>query len=172
MPNTYVLISSTVLGSTSASVTFSSIPQTYTDLVVTLSLRASTGGSVASSARMLINGTTGSDYFYRMAGTGTTTVSSNAGGVYIDNSVNGQTSTANTYSSVDMYIPSYTDNFPKQLGQFYSYEQAAATADTNVYARYWNSTGTPITALTIDLGGVTPIFEIGSSFYLYGIKKN
>jgi len=39
MPNTYTLISSNVLSSTAASVTFSSIPATFTDLVLRASIR-------------------------------------------------------------------------------------------------------------------------------------
>ena len=40
MPSTYTLISSNVLASSAASVTFSAIPSTYTDLVVRASIRS------------------------------------------------------------------------------------------------------------------------------------
>jgi len=51
---TYTLISSNVLTSSAASVTFSSIPATYTDLVVRLSARATT---TASNIWVTFNGT-------------------------------------------------------------------------------------------------------------------
>jgi len=45
MANTYTLIEAKTLGSSTASVTFTSIPQTYTDLAVLLSVRQDTANA-------------------------------------------------------------------------------------------------------------------------------
>ena len=57
MPSAMSLISSTVLSSTSTGFSFSSIPSTYDDLIVKMSIRG-------SSERLLMafNGTTSSNY--------------------------------------------------------------------------------------------------------------
>ena len=55
MANTYTLISSNVLSSSAASVTFSAIPATYTDLVVKTSVRETNNSGVMLCK---INGTT------------------------------------------------------------------------------------------------------------------
>ena len=52
--NTYTLISSNVLGSSAASVTFSSIPATYTDLVLRVSART----DADDTSLITFNGTT------------------------------------------------------------------------------------------------------------------
>ena len=44
MANTYTLIEAKSLNTTTASITFSSIPQTYTDLLVLVSARGDAGG--------------------------------------------------------------------------------------------------------------------------------
>jgi hypothetical protein len=57
MATTYVLIASNVLASAAASTTFSSIPQTYTDLVINYSAR---GANLAFQIRL--NGDTSTNY--------------------------------------------------------------------------------------------------------------
>lgn len=72
MPKTYEPIATTTLGSATATVTFSSIPSTYTDLVLIF------GGSVSAfgNLRIQVNSDTGSNYSWtRLLGDGSTAVS-------------------------------------------------------------------------------------------------
>ncbi|CAB4173630.1 hypothetical protein UFOVP973_1, partial [uncultured Caudovirales phage] len=60
MANTYVLLNSNTVGvGGTASVTFSSIPQTYTDLMVRISARSTLSGA---KVIVQINGVTSSSY--------------------------------------------------------------------------------------------------------------
>jgi hypothetical protein len=58
MPSTYTPISSQTLTSATSSVTFSSIPSTYTDLVLVCNLKTATDASLAGR----LNGDTGANY--------------------------------------------------------------------------------------------------------------
>jgi hypothetical protein len=69
MPATYEPIATTTLGSAASSVTFSSIPSTYTDLILVF------GGSVSAfgNLRIQVNSDTGSNYSWtRLLGDGST----------------------------------------------------------------------------------------------------
>jgi len=170
---TYTLISSNVLASSAASVTFSAIPATYTDLVLRLSLRTNNSG-LNDSLSMIINSDTATNYSFRWlrgngaaasssSATSASAFSSNAGGV------NGDTSTANTFGSIELYIPSYTVSQNKPFSLMGVGENNATTAYMNPIAALWSNTST-ITQLNF-----TPVsgtsFLSGSSFYLYGISN-
>ena len=75
--NTYTQIASTTLGSASASVTFSSIPSTYTDLVLVVNGAGSSGST--SNILVQVNGDTAGNYSWtRLLGDGTSASSSRA----------------------------------------------------------------------------------------------
>ena len=61
MANTYTLIESQVLGSSAASVTFSAIPDTYTDLVFKFSVRSDRAATF-DNIQARINADSGSNY--------------------------------------------------------------------------------------------------------------
>jgi len=171
MPATYTLISSNVLTTATASVTFSAIPATYTDLVLKVSARSSSGGRNA--------------YFYVRPNSSTT----NGSLTYIDS--NGSTAsssrytapsdpwggiislsldTANTFGSTEVYIPNYASSNAKPFSAFSVEENNSATAGAsgiNAIANLWNNTAA-ITSLVLIPDGN---FVSGSSFYLYGISN-
>ena len=69
MPATYEPIATNTLGSAAANVTFSSIPATYTDLVIVYQALAATGNPDMTAQ---FNGDTGSNYSAtRLSGNGT-----------------------------------------------------------------------------------------------------
>jgi len=59
---TYTKIASQTLGSATASITFSNIPQNYTDLVIVFTGKSTTTGSATNGFRCRVNGDTGSNY--------------------------------------------------------------------------------------------------------------
>ena len=173
MANTYVLIASNTLGSDTASVTFSSIPSTYTDLV----LRTSARTDVANYFDRFIftfNSDSGSNYSDTyLAGSGSAASSntaSNATSLNSNRAATGSTATASTFSNSETYFPNYAGNTNKPISSFNVGETNNAAAQMAVEAQLWRNTAA-LTSITIAPGAGTN-FVSGSSFYLYGIKNS
>ena len=175
MANTYVLIQAQTLASAAATVTFSSIPATYTDLLLRVSARTTEAGPNELMIYTL-NGNTGSNY-------STTTLIGNSSTAVSNRTTSaaniragwqdGDTATASTFGSAEIYIPSYTATQNKPTSNFSVAENNSATAaDTYINANAGSFRITP--AITsIDLATINGNnFKIGSSFYLYGIKNS
>jgi hypothetical protein len=172
MPSTYTLISSNVLSSSAATVTFSSIPATYTDLVLRLSTRT-TAASINSVILVRLNSDTTSSYSVTILdGDGATATSSRtatpsaigSGGI-----TSGASSTASTFGNGEIYIPNYTNSVTKSWGTSSASENNATTATIRNTANYYLGTS-PITTIRFSLS--TGSFDTGSSFYLYGLKSS
>jgi hypothetical protein len=173
MATTYTLISSNVLASSAASVTFSAIPATYTDLVVRFSAR-SDAAAIITTIRTRINGITTSTYsLTRLVGDPSgSSVSSSAvssGTGFTSTYAVADSATANTFSSNEIYIPSYTANQNKPLSTFSVSENNSTEAYEQIAANLWSNTAA-ITSIAFDFSGGQN-FKSGSSFYLYGISN-
>lgn len=175
MPSTYTLISSNVLSSSAASVTFSAIPATFTDLVLRMSARASGSGNLAGLA-IKFNGSTTNIYsntnLFAYSSSGASDRTTNAANIpQMDNITDGG-GTANTFSSNELYIPNYTASQNKPTSLFSVVEKnTAANFEWLVYTGaglYRDTTAISSIALTTNAGS----FVSGSSFYLYGIKNS
>jgi hypothetical protein len=165
MATTYTLISSNVLSSSAASVTFSSIPGTYTDLVVRASIRTTVGSSVVD---VTFNSSTSSYSSTILTGNGSTTSSSrqsNTTEFQVSNV--SSTNTANTFSSVEIYVPSYLVSQNKPVSHFGVTENNATSAIIRPMASLWSNTSA-ITSITFTYSNIAS----DSSFYLYGIKNS
>jgi hypothetical protein len=168
---TYTLISSNVLASSAASVTFSAIPATYTDLVIKISGRLEDTGS--SFPRIRFNGITTTTYSATyLRGDGSSANSArDPNDSYIaymieDNASN----TSNTFSNQEIYIPSYTASQSKPVGISYARESNSTSTDVNlgVVAGLWRNNA----AITeISLTPISTNYTTGSTFYLYGISN-
>lgn len=172
MPSpTYTLIASTTLTGSQATVTFSSIPSTYTDLVLKISARTDSAG-VVSSGYIQMNSVTSTYSYTFIRGDGASATSGNDSATYAGfylAGIDGGTATSNTFSNQEIYIPSYQASQKKPVSQTSSMETNATTAYTFGVAGLCSSTAA-ISSLTINLnGGVN--FVSGSTFYLYGIKN-
>jgi hypothetical protein len=173
MPSTYTLISSNVLTTTAASVTFSAIPSTYTDLAVRMSVR-NDGESYTDYFSLTINSDSTTLYSVTfLQGTDTTPSSvrsSSATALRVYNATSGA-ATANTFSSVELYIPNYTSTTNKPIGSFGVSEanDAANTKMQAVAGLYRNTTAISSLSFTVNFAAN---FVSGSSFYLYGIKNS
>jgi hypothetical protein len=167
---TYTLISSNVLSSSAASVNFSAIPATYTDLVIRLSLRAA-NASVSPTVYYLFNsdtlGATGYSWT-RLTGNGSsagTSRSSNFGaGAFF---ANGDSSTSDTFSSNEIYIPNYLASTYKAVSVVSATETNATAVTIATHAELYSVT-TAITSIKLQ---ADVNFLTGSSFYLYGISN-
>jgi len=172
MATTYSLISSNVLSSSAASVTFSSIPSTYTDLVV----RGATRIDAASPRDLDIRfnaSSGGTDYSWlEVRGNGAAASSeynNNADYTAGDFSNNLSTYTANSFSSFEFYIPNYRSAANKPASMFSAQETNATTAQILAVANLWRNTAA-ITQITFSVSANNLV--AGSSFYLYGIKNS
>ena len=174
MANTYTLISSNTLSASAASVTFSSIPATYTDLCLKISART-TEANNDSSFNVTFNGVTTTTYSRtRLRGTGSVASSSslsNATSIDTGDNATGSTATSNTFSNVEIYIPSYTASQNKPVSLFNVLENNSTAANMNAAAGLWRNTSV-ITSITLDGIPASGQFASGSSFYLYGIKNS
>ena len=168
MPNTYTLISSQTLVATAASVTFSTIPATYTDLVVRASVRKSTAGR--QDLLLAVNASTSNGSNTYLQGDGTSATTGNSSGQYVraNNVVPSTSETADTFGNVEFYIPSYTVSQNKPIGSFGVGENNATASYISNTASLYSQT-TAITSLVFSFSAGS--FEIGSSFYLYGISN-
>ena len=161
---TMTLIASNTVGSGGASnVTFSSIPQTYTDLLVLDSSR----NSSASFANIIVtfNGSaTGYTNKY-LEGTGTTVLTGTDTINEFDATVS-STATANTFSNGALYIPNYASSNNKSSSGDGVTETNATAAYSLLDANLWSNTAA-ITSITL-----TAAFAQYSTFYLYGISSS
>ena len=177
MANTYTLISSVTVGSGgAATITFSSIPATYTDLVLVHSLRATNSSSARPEDTLLIrlNGdSTGTNYtIIYITGNGASsssgTITSGYNGAYAGD-FNGSTSEANTFANGSLYIPNYAGSNQKSYSADMVQENNAATAYMSLQAGLYNQT-TAITSLTL-IDHNANNFAQYSTAYLYGISN-
>jgi len=141
-------------------VTFSSIPQTYTDLYLVGSTRSDTDDS---AVYLRPNGSTANSSNKRLYGTGTSAGSTST--VLMVGGSPGPAQTANTFSNWSAFIPNYTSSNGKSISADAVNENNASSASQNLNANLWNNAAA-ITYIELQTGGD---FVQYSSFSLYGI---
>jgi hypothetical protein len=168
MANTYEAIATVTVGSGgAASIDFSSIPQTYTDLQVVFSLRGTTS-QIYILTDIYFNGSTSGFSSRGMEGTGSSAVSYTNSSIYT-NAGNGATSTSSTFSSHSVYIPNYTAAANKSVSVDGVLENNASTAYVSMQAGIWSNTSA-ITSIQIIPRADSYVQH--STAYLYGIVKS
>jgi hypothetical protein len=166
MATTYKLISSVTVGSGgAASIDFTSIPATYTDLVVKTSLR-DTFASTVQVVNISFNGNTANFSNRNLQGNGSTASSfTQTRRILLASSAS---STANTFSNGEIYIPNYAGATNKSFSSDSVSENNASTSFQALDASLWSNTAA-ITSITLspDSGS----FVQYSTAYLYGISN-
>lgn len=172
MATTYTLISSNVLTASATTITFSSIPATYTDLVVRFSARADEAGTDRAGGVLKLNGTSANYSYTRLVSNGSTATTSRVSSTssFGIGDINSVDSTANTFTSGEIYIPSYLVSQNKPISSLLEQENNAASAFIRAYSNLWSNTAA-ITSLVFTVNGGFN-YVSGSSFYLYGIKNS
>ena len=154
--STYTPIATTTLGSAVSSYTFSSIPSTYTDLVMVFN-----GTSTSANISLQFNGDTGANYSAtRIRGNGTTASSARfTGQTYMLGGSSESTNTATVIWQVQNYSNSttYKTGFCRGGG---------AGNQVEAYVGLWQNTAS-ITSLTVFNTGT---LNSGSTLTLYGIQ--
>ena len=174
MPATYSLLASNVLSSSAASVTFSAIPSSYTDLVVRLTARSSRAAA-STNLGIKLNGAT-TNYSDTNVGKNTSNAAFSTRTIIGDlayqylGALPGANSTASTFGVAEYYIPNYAGSTNKPASTFSVWENNSATESQIFAIADLYSSTTAITS--IEIIDALSTFAAGSSFYLYGIKNS
>ena len=175
MPNTFTLIASSTVGAGGASsIDFTSIPSTYTDLVLKVSGRSSAAFTRRTMRLTINNSTTATDYADRyLLGNGSAASSSaDAAGTQqyiVAWDLPAASATANTFANIEIYIPNYAGSTNKSLSIDGVGEDNATAANMGLVAGIYNQ-NTAISRITVtpDSGN----FVQYSTAYLYGVIKS
>lgn len=179
---TFKLISTVDVSTAVSSIAFTSIPQTFTDLKIVMSVRSSATAANTGNYDPLglqFNSNT-SNYTVRdVYGNGSspfsssqTTMTSSSGatvGRLMDTGINNNNSTASVFSSVDLYVPNYVSANNKSFSMDFVQEQNQTANNGGLVAGLWSNTS-PINSVTLFLKDGN--FMQYSSASLYGIKNS
>lgn len=173
MTTTYTYINKVQLASPASSITFSSIPATFKDLVIRFNARSDAAFS-NQQLQHRFNGDSASNYWWMLArGTGgdastnfgPSNTANGYGGLYIADS-----QTANFFATGEFYICDYTI----ASGKITSYYQTVSSNDNNPsymnYTANIYSASAPISSIQLFTPGQN--FMARSTFYLYGISNS
>ena len=168
MATTYEAIATVTVGSGgAANIEFTSIPGTYTDLVVMASLK---GDSPLNDIQVYVyfNSNT-SNYSRRLLyGDGSSAVSASASDA-IAVLQNIPSFSASTFASTSLYIPNYAGSTNKSFSSDTVTENNATNSYAAMYAALWSNTSA-ITSIKLD--PVNGDLVQYSSATLYGIKNS
>jgi hypothetical protein len=170
MPATYEPIATTNLTSAAASITFSSIPQTYTDMrLVLTSISASPG---PNSIQIVINGLTTSIYsaFQLGAiGAGGTFASNFSSGTYLPTTLSFDTGdTGPKFLSADFL--NYSGSNSKVILMRNSYAQATSSIPGSGVGLTAGMTTSTSAITSFVINSVNYNFAVGTQATIYGIK--
>lgn len=157
------------MGTNAASVSFSSIPASYTDLVLVCSVR-STANVSADLFGIQFNGVGNTGLSNRTLYAWGTTVASTTASVIASYGVPGALAVASLFGAAEFYIPNYASTLvtkPVALTAV-SPDSGSANASNGVAVGQWANTAA-ITSITCLCS--TGSLLAGSTFYLYGIAK-
>ena len=170
MPATYEPIATTTLGTAAATITFSSIPATYTDirLVFVSNNTRSAGGGYS----LIINGDSGANYSQTtLSGNGSTAVSNRQTSANQIDGWNDQFGSTNTAMRL---LATY--DFMSYAGSTYKTCLVTGSYDYNGsgstlrFVNLWRNTAA-ITSLTLNAIFASTNFAVGTTATLYGIKN-
>ena len=167
MATTFEALATVTVGSGgAASIDFSSIPASYTDLLLVLSGRGTVSATYSQISLKLNNSTssfTNRELYADGSSVGSYTGTNGLG--YMD----GANATANTFSNMQIYIPNYAGSTNKSYSVDNVYENNATFAEMGLYAGLWSNTAAinQVTVYTI-----TGNFAQYSTATLYGIKNS
>ena len=171
MPNTMTLISSATASSGSvASLDFTSIPSTYTDLILKGSVRcAGTSNGNAYAVWMSINGVTTNRTWKVLAAYNNSSITTASGTDAFVAETGGTGGTVSTFNNFEIYIPQYTSSNNKTFGSNSVTEVQGTNNEIDLVGGNWN-TSAAITSLSVYVSGQN--LAQYSTVSLYGIKNS
>jgi hypothetical protein len=161
------IASVTVGASGTSSFDFTSIPQTYTDLVVKISTRSTYTSGSANTIQLSLNGSTASFTGKSLEGESTTVTSGSAARSI--GATPSATATSSTFSNGELYFPNYTSSNYKAFSYDVVMESNASSGVYNTLgAGLWSNTAA-ITSITISTNVTT--WAQYTTATLYGVTK-
>ena len=150
-----------------ASIEFTNIPQTYTDLYLVFSIRTNRSSN-QDTVGLNINGVSTNRTYRRLRGSGSA-ASSASGSTTELGFIDGNTATSNTFGNGSMHIPNYTASQNKVISADSVDENNATAANQAIYGGLWSSTDAITSLELVSLLG-TGLLQY-SSASLYGVSK-
>ena len=145
---------------------FTSIPATYTDLVVKVSARDDRALTV-DGVLISFNGSTSNFTNKYLDGDGASTSSGTL--ARLTANAPGATATGSVFGNGEIYIPNYASSNYKSFSGDSVTENNATAALTGLFANLWSDTAA-ITSITLTPSNGT-LFDQYSTAYLYGISN-
>jgi hypothetical protein len=167
---TYKLIETvSVGGGGAASMGFTSIPQTFTDLQLVYSGRG-TSAVTAPNVNITFNGTTAGYSTKNLWGNGSAVQNdaSSTSFLYASASITGSIVTASVFGNAYLYIANYAGSTFKSVSMDFATENNATLAYVGIVAGLWSNTD-PIDEILLTPSSGT--FVEYSSASIYGIKN-
>ena len=170
MAVTYKKIASVTVGSGGASsMAFTSIPATYTDLVLLSSTRDGTTVDNNTEFKVKFNGSATSYSNKYLQGNGSSASSGTYGTTFLyTGESDGSTATANTFGSSSIYIPNYAGSAYKSVSSDLTSEENTSVSYATLTAGLWSNTAA-ITSIEITCNGTWAQYSTAT---LYGIKSS
>ena len=168
MANTFELISSYTATGSVANISFTSIPATFTDLVLKMSLRSSVTDSSDPYDLIFTLNATSTIASKVLRGNGSVVSSNSITTSILRAGAVPSNWTANTFSNGEIYIPNYTGSQNKSWSSDAVTENNATSADMSIVAGL-TSIAAAITSITI-AGAAGNLVE-HSTAYLYGVSN-
>jgi len=167
MANTMTLIASSTVGSGGASsIDFTSIPSTYTDLCLKVSIRTAESQIYGAMYIKVNNSSSGNTILLQGSGSG---ASSNSDPTNLIDLFTGNSATANTFCNAELYFPNYAGSTNKSYSSDAVGENNASTSYMRLSAELVSNTAA-INRLTIVQQAGSNILQY-STAYLYGVKN-
>jgi hypothetical protein len=165
----YTKIATVDVATATASISFTSIPGTYTDLFIITNEKSTTNANTLNTLAVNTATTYHSVYAGNRLGVAAGSSANNvANGTY---GYQGALST-NTFANNQIYITNYSDSLNKTIWNLSTGVTDDMSVATNVWASAHEITATTtaaITSITLAMGSGN--FAVGSNFNLYGILK-
>ena len=164
---TYTPIATYTASGSSNNISFSSVPSTYTDLVLVISGRSTVAASTTQAIMVLNGDATGTSYSNTLLkGNGSAASSSrnsNYAQLYFMNDIPGVSATGNYFSVVNVSFQNYsnTTTYKTIIAR-----NAAPSDSTDALVGLWRSTAA---INSISISAVSGNWVSGSTFTLYGI---
>ena len=162
------LIETITVSSSTSSLVFSNIPQTYTDLVLICSIRG-TLGVYREDMGLRLNGDTGSNYLARAIRMfeGSFQAVGGTSGTYLGTFSVPSNTLANNFGNSIIQIPNYKRSTAKTI-TINSTMANSSNADSNFVAGRWSGTAAVSSITVFSANGVS--LATGSTVSLYGIS--
>ena len=174
MANTYTLIASSTVGAGgAANIEFTSIPATYTDLLVKVSARDN-GSRTETNIRITFNNVGGTSYSGKLlygSGSAAFSYSQSSAAYLAQQYANASGSTANTFCNLEFYIPNYTSSNNKSVSIDSVVETNATGSSMGLSAGLFSNSAA-ITSIKLVSDNPANVYSQYSTAYLYGIKNS